>query len=35
MNNIIGALFTKETEAREAMAALTQAPEINARAKSP
>ena len=29
MYNIIGALFTKESEAREAMAALTQAPQIN------
>ena len=29
MYNIIGALFTKESEAREAMAALTRAPKIN------
>ena len=29
MYNIVGALFTKESEAREAMAALTAAPQIN------
>ena len=29
MNNIVGAMFTKESEAREAMAALAKTPSIN------